>query len=307
MKAKEEPPIFSDGDEWDIIDLRPFGIDCLPVLARGSFKAVREGAALHVHRRHIEVSLCIKGNIRYETEEGELQLLPGRFFLSKPGEVHRRCNNPKGMLLYRFLFKLPERGGAILELSREESGYIVKSLERFPFTMCPSSQRINLAFERLFSTYDNTRLGEKEKRLELKSAALDLLLAVIEAPNLPPTDKGRPNKKIEAIVAEMNEHPERSYPLEEISSAAALSTVSFSDAFKRITGLPPHAYLIDVRIRRAREDLAKGGVRIADIAKKYCFPSSQHFSTVFKRITGTSPRMVRGPFRKGGTKEFVKK
>ena len=288
-----DPIRYDDGDDWRIIDLRPDGCDCIPVLGRSSFKAVRRGVQLHVHPGHIEISLCFKGNIRYETENGECQLLPGYLFVSKPDEPHRRCNNPKGMCLYRLLFKIPKKGSAILGLTPRESSLISRGLLEFPYMLCPSSQRVRTAFERLFKLYDSEKSGTPMRRLAMKSAALELLLALIELPKLPPSPHGRSNAKIKAIVARMEDSPEEEFWVEDMAAEAALSTVAFIDAFKRVTGLTPHAYLLDVRVKRARVDLSNPKLSVAAVASRYRFPSSQHFATVFKRITGISPSMCR--------------
>ena len=127
------------------------------------------------------------------------------------------------------------------------------------------------------------------RRLKMKSAALELLLSLAELPELPPSPRGRPNAKVKAIVKRMEEEPEKNYPVEELAAEAALSSVAFIDAFKRATGFTPHAYLIDVRIRRAREMLANSTISVAAVANRFRFSSPQHFATVFRRITGFSP------------------
>ena len=81
--VREDPISYEDGKDWRIFDLRPDGCDCIPLLGKGCFKAVRHGVDMHVHPGHVEISLCLKGNIRYETEEGESHLLPGWLFVEK--------------------------------------------------------------------------------------------------------------------------------------------------------------------------------------------------------------------------------
>jgi AraC-like DNA-binding protein len=291
--AKVEPIKYEDGNDWRILDLRPDGCDCIPLLAKGSFKAVRDGVDMHVHPGHVEISLCLKGNIRYETESGEYQLLPGRLFVSKPQEPHRRCNNPKGMLMYRLLFAVPEKKHSVLGLDREESKVLVDGIMRFPFKMCPSSTRVRTAFERLFTLYDNAMRDTPMRRMSMKNAAIELLLALIELPSLPPSPLGRPNPRIKAVVERMKAHPEYDFPVEELAAEAALSSVAFTESFKRATGLTPHAYLLDVRVNRARADLADPRTKISTVAARYRFPSPQHFATIFKRIIGVTPRECR--------------
>ena len=140
---------------------------------------------MHVHPGIVEICLCLKGNICYETTEGEYQVLPGRLFISKPDEPHRRCNNPKGMLLYRLLFSIPRRNVSILGLNKTESQLLAKGIAKFPFRLCPSSPRVRMAFERLFSLYDIEMRNSPMRRMSMKVAALELLLALLELPKLP--------------------------------------------------------------------------------------------------------------------------
>jgi AraC-like DNA-binding protein len=288
-----EPLFYDDGKDWRIVDLRPDGCDCIPLLARGSFSAVRGGAEMHVHSQVVEICLCLKGNVRYETTEGEYQVLPGRIFVSKQNEPHRRCNNPKGMLIYRIVFAPPPKGGTILGLSRKESLELSEGITNFPFRLCPASPRFRTAFERLFELYETEKGPSTLRQLKMKAATLDFLLSLLELPKLPPSPHGRPNARVKAIVKRMEESPEKDFPVEALAREAALSTVAFTEAFKRETGLTPHAYLIDVRIQRARALLSSSPVGVAAVANRFRFSSPQHFATVFRRITGLSPRECR--------------
>ncbi len=128
---------------------------------------------------------------------------------------------------------------------------------------------------------------------QAKSAALELFVALTEAPSIAPSAKGRPNGKLKAVIAQMEAHPERDYPVERIAAEAAMSPVLFTDAFKRATGLTPHAFLLDVRVARAREELTRSGRSIAAVAERYHFPSARHFATMFRRIVGMSPSAVK--------------
>ena len=110
--VKAEPIFYEDGKDWRIVDLRPHGVDCIPLFAFGNFAAMRPGAEPHVHPGCIEVSLCMRGNVVYEADGVEYPVLPGHVFISRPDEPHRRRDNPKGMSLYRMLFRLPPPRGS---------------------------------------------------------------------------------------------------------------------------------------------------------------------------------------------------
>ncbi|MEU8107920.1 AraC family transcriptional regulator [Nonomuraea muscovyensis] len=59
-------------------------------------------------------------------------------------------------------------------------------------------------------------------------------------------------------------------------------------AFKAETGLPPHAYLISLRVRRARRLLASGRTP-AEVAAEVGFTDQAHLTRHFKRIVGVPP------------------
>ena len=286
---KAEPIFYEDGKDWRIVDLRPHGVDCMPLFAFGNFAAVRPGADLHVHPGCIEASLCLKGNVRYEADGIEYPVLPGHVFISRPDEPHRRCDNPKGMMLYRLLFRLPTKGGCVLGLSAKESAYVAQALLKLPYRLFHSTSRLRAAFVRLFAVFDSPVADRTAHRLEMKCAALELLLALVEAPYVPHSARGRPGAKIKAIARRIAEHPEADYPVAVLAAEAALSAFAFTEAFKRETGLPPHAYVIDQRVRRAHAELAGKGGGIAVVAAKWRFSSPQHMSAAFKRVLGITP------------------
>lgn len=59
-------------------------------------------------------------------------------------------------------------------------------------------------------------------------------------------------------------------------------------AFKAETGLPPHAYLVSLRVRRARRLLASGRTP-AEVAAEVGFTDQAHLTRHFKRIVGVPP------------------
>ncbi|MBR4938362.1 MAG: helix-turn-helix transcriptional regulator, partial [Kiritimatiellae bacterium] len=77
------------------------------------------------------------------------------------------------------------------------------------------------------------------------------------------------------------------------SRDAGLALAKFFENFKRETGLPPHSFILNCRIRRAQTLLDGGRHSIDAIAGMLRFSSRQHFSTVFKRTLGTTPARYR--------------
>jgi AraC-like DNA-binding protein len=65
-------------------------------------------------------------------------------------------------------------------------------------------------------------------------------------------------------------------------------------AFRAETGLPPHAYLNQLRVREARALLDRG-VAPAEAAARTGFADQAHLTRHFKRVVGVPP----GAFQRG--------
>ena len=288
-RVKAEPIFYEDGEDWRIVDLRPHGVDCIPLFAFGNFSAVRPGAELHVHPGCVEVCLCMKGRVLYDADGIMYPVMPGHMFISRPDEPHRRCDNPKGMMLYRLLFRLPPKGGHMLGLSRAESAHVAKAILGMPFRLFHATERLKAAFVRLFTMLDAPGHERTIHRMEMRNAALELLLALIEAPRAPHPIKWKPNAKVKAIAKRIADHPELDYPVAALAMEAGMSLFTLTESFKRMTGMTPHSYILDQRVRHAKEDLVQHRCSVLSAAKKWRFSSAQHMAAAFRHILGHSP------------------
>jgi AraC-like DNA-binding protein len=92
----------------------------------------------------------------------------------------------------------------------------------------------------------------------------------------------------------MREHASHDLVLEDLSALVDLSPKHFARAFRQSTGLPPHRWMVNQRIERARELLALGEASIAEIALACGFADQSHFTVAFRKATGVTP----GAFRR---------
>ncbi|GAA4226564.1 AraC-like DNA-binding protein [Streptosporangium album] len=76
--------------------------------------------------------------------------------------------------------------------------------------------------------------------------------------------------------------------LEELANAVQARPFALIRAFKAATGLPPHAYLTTLRVRRARV-LLDSGTSAAQVATEVGFTDQAHLNRHFKRIMGVPP------------------
>ncbi len=78
--------------------------------------------------------------------------------------------------------------------------------------------------------------------------------------------------------------------LADVASAACVSRAHFARMFRLSTGHTPMAYLMLLRIERAKLLIADGDRPICDIAIALGFCDQSHFSRVFRRATGLPPK-----------------
>jgi AraC-like DNA-binding protein len=76
--------------------------------------------------------------------------------------------------------------------------------------------------------------------------------------------------------------------LSELAAVVALSPFYFARVFHRDVGMPPHAYLEGVRIRKARDCLDRGD-DLASTALAVGYSDQTHFTRRFKRFLGITP------------------
>lgn len=84
-----------------------------------------------------------------------------------------------------------------------------------------------------------------------------------------------------------------SISLEKIAASVGISYFHFSRAFKQSMGVSPNKYIATRRIERAKKLLAQTDDGIADIALQVGFSSQSHFTMMFQRLIGTTPKMFR--------------
>lgn len=85
--------------------------------------------------------------------------------------------------------------------------------------------------------------------------------------------------------------------LQELASLSGLSESYFSHAFKAATGVPPHRWQLEARVRRAKAMIAKGEASLSEIAGAVGFADQAHFSRVFRALAGVSPSAWRAAAR----------
>jgi AraC family transcriptional regulator len=78
-----------------------------------------------------------------------------------------------------------------------------------------------------------------------------------------------------------------------LATLADVSPDHLGRAFKQAIGLSPHRYVTERRLERAKELLTTSNRPLSEIAYGLGFSSQSHFTTVFRRFLGVTPRAYR--------------
>jgi AraC family transcriptional regulator len=89
-------------------------------------------------------------------------------------------------------------------------------------------------------------------------------------------------------------HLDKALKIDELASLVGLSAYHFARRFKVEFGVPPHGFVLDRRVERAKGLMGNTGDRLKSIAVDCGFSDQSHLTRVFKKRVGLTP----GEFRR---------
>lgn len=206
---------------------------------------------------------------------------PTGLIVINPGEAHTgEAAVPDG---FRYRAFYPDA-----ELMRDIASEIKGRSQEIPFFAKPVIED-NALFEQIRSLHVTlegaTTILEHESRYLMALAQLIMRHADSRLSARP---VGREKQEIKRIRAYIEEHYAEEIKLADLADLVHWSPFYLLRAFRAGVGLPPHAYLENVRVREAQKLLATGR-SIAQVSYETGFSSQSHFTTTFKNLIGVTP------------------
>lgn len=213
---------------------------------------------------------------------GEKHAVPVNHVVTcQPGEIHNGHPGSEDVWRYRMMYVRPE----LMQQVAEELGYRTSALPFLSYTAIGHQQAVQMvrAVHRRAEAHEPTLSQE-----ELLREMLALILGHFSEIRLHPSDIRDENTSIASARAYIHEHWAQDIQLDQLASVAYLSKSYFIRAFRHRMGMSPYAYLIQVRLNRAKALLRNGAAPI-DVAQQTGFYDQSHFTHYFKRFMGVPP------------------
>ena len=233
------------------------------------------GFGRHTHDQ-FGIGLIDRGGHKSSSGRGQVQAWSGDVITVNPGEVHDGAPIDQTGRSWRMLYFEPS---IITEVARDIAGDRCQPIE---FTNpVVRDQRLACRFHHLF----NVMTEPESSRLKLDEA-LVLLLAPLARRGL--TERPGNPSSMQSARTMIDDDPTAALSLADLAHESGLSRYQFLRRFAQLTGMTPHAYLLQRRVQLARR-LIRQGTKPAEAAVSAGFADQSHMTRVFVRTYGITP------------------
>jgi AraC-like DNA-binding protein len=236
--------------------------------------------ARHFHEEY-GIGIMLAGAQRSWSGRGQVEACAGDVITVNPGEVHDGMaigDSRKWAMLYLATGKVASIATDIHEGKRAASEFTD-----------PVSQNRQAAAR--FATAYAAHRADNEDAMDEQ---LILLLAGLLGDAKPP--KVRLFHRIDHVKERIDDDPAGYHPLEDLARVCGTSKFTTLRSFTAMTGLTPHAYVIQRRLERAKA-LIRNGVGLAEAGSEAGFADQSHFHRAFVRRFGMTPGVYAAAIR----------
>lgn len=137
--------------------------------------------------------------------------------------------------------------------------------------------------------------------LEAQHLATGIVLSLLQEFHADDAPRSRHSQSLEWITDYLSAHIAESITVADMAARARLSQPRFASVFRQRFGMPPHRYLLHLRVQHAQDLLTRTDLALKEIASCCGFADVHHFSKAFRRLCGASPGAFRRRARTGSS------
>jgi AraC-like DNA-binding protein len=213
---------------------------------------------------------------------------PGDLIVMNPEEAH--AGGPLAGVSWTYRALYPS-----LDLMRQITAGLPSGLPVMPWFATDVVRDLHVAtrLHRFHQLSESPRSNALQRETHLAEGLVSLAGRYARFPRAA-WSPGREPRAVQLARDYLHEHAEDNVTLRDLAQHAGLAPYHLCRVFRQATGMAPHAYQIQVRVRRAK-NLLLAGRPIAQAAAEAGFWDQAHLTRHFKRVVGLSPgRYVAG-------------
>lgn len=235
----------------------------------------------HWHDSYL-VGITEQGLQQFNCRRQQHNSTPGKVFLLEPGDIHDGTAPEAGGFTYRTLYLDPRWLDRELRAQFEEAPDNAQL--SFAATLA-EDPRLAIATANAFEA-----MHHDELRI-VRQTALDHLLANLTS-HLRWRTLITPDPRLPLVAQRardyLHSHLHQDIGLDDLARVTGVDRFRLSRAFKAAFGMAPHAYLIQLRLTRARHLLARGESPVS-VAAALGFADQSHLGRWFQRAYRMTP------------------
>ena len=129
--------------------------------------------------------------------------------------------------------------------------------------------------------------------LDISHPAATASFASSRTPAQPGSKGGLAPHRLQRVLACIDARLAERVQVKELADEIHMSPFHFARMFKLAVGQAPHAYITHLRMELAKELLANTLIPLQEVASRVGYQTQAHFTGVFHRFVGTTPRVYR--------------
>lgn len=252
-------------------------------LSCGRFDALRARHFIQRFPPHFHDTFAIgvveSGATRLLTHRGQWTARSGSILAFSPGEIHGAESLGAGGYTYRMIY--PSRA-LMREITQLPPGDDRVPVFRTPVIDDPGLARQLLEAHRPLMSGDRHARAESQLIAGLRSLTERHGGATDDPPRV--TDLEIAEKARNYLRERLAERVH----LAAIADECGMTMFHLIRVFRRVMGVPPYAYLVQLRVNRAQAMLCAGS-SVADVANACGFYDQSHLNRMFKKAVGVPP------------------
>jgi AraC-like DNA-binding protein len=260
----------ASGNGWVVADIM-----CTSGPRDSSFEEAHSG---------VSIAIVVAGSFDYRSRRGRHLMTPGSLLLGNPGECYE-CGHEhaSGDRCISFHYQ-PEFFDQLLKGSDASLGGFKSS------RIAPLRASSELVARTILA------LGSAPS-MSWEEIAIDVAVAAARLGTTSAAPRNAVGRDVSAYVTDcvraIECHPSAATSLDALASRGGLSSFQFLRAFRSLTGITPHQFILRTRLRAAAARIAADDARIIDVALDAGFGDLSNFNHAFRAEFRATPTAFR--------------